>query len=142
MPEVTFYTGVSDRLAFVCRLLKRAQQSGAQVLVHGQGAALGRLDAALWGFEATEFVPHVWLKPGSEPAHLRRSSIVLTEDSTLAAHCRTLLNLSADPCVDGSRFDRVLEVLSTDPGLVQAGRRRFKFYKEQGCKVTHHEVNA
>lgn len=140
--EVSFYTGVSDRLHFATRLLRKAYGSGAQVLVLGPASLLSRLDAALWTQEPTDFVPHLLLRGSVDEALLQATPIVLAERQDAAPHCRTVLNLGADFMADVAALDRVLEVLSSEPEQVQAGRRRYKAYREMGLDIKHHEVNA
>jgi DNA polymerase-3 subunit chi len=38
------------------------------------------------------------------------------------------------------QFQRVLEVVSKDPEQVEAGRQRFRQYKQLGHAVSHHVV--
>ncbi len=140
--EVSFYTGVSDRLHFATRLLRKAYGSGAQVLVLGPASLLARLDAALWTQDPTDFIPHVLAREGVDAALLRATPLVLAERQDAAPHCRTVLNLGADFMADVASLDRVLEVLSSEPEQVQAGRRRYKAYREMGLDIKHHEVNA
>ncbi len=140
--EVSFYTGVSDRLHFATRLLRKAYGSGAQVLVLGPASLLARLDAALWTQDPTDFIPHVLAREGVDAALLSATPLVLAERQDAAPHCRTVLNLGADFMADVTSLDRVLEVLSSEPEQVQAGRRRYKAYREMGLDIKHHEVNA
>lgn len=141
MAQVSFYTGVADRLPYLCRLLRKAQQSGAQVGVVGPARLLERLDAELWRFEPTEFVPHLRLAQGQVlPAALAATPIVLSESAAALAHREVLLNLGAEIPDGFEQFARVLEVVSRDAEQMQAGRARFKRYKELGHEVLHHEV--
>ena len=143
MSQVSFYTGVPERLAYVCRLLRKAQQSGASIGVLGAPALLDRLDTALWAFEPTEFVPHLRLKSGQALApRLAATPILLTESSADLPHREVLLNLSLDMPPGFEQFQRVLEVVSQDPEQMQAGRQRFRQYKELGHEVSHHVVSA
>lgn len=142
MTEVSFYTGVADRLPYVCRLLRKAQQSGARVAVVGPAKLLDRLDQALWQFESTEFVPHLRLRGGREPAQLARTPVLLAEHAQEQPHRDVLLNLGAEMPEGFEQFRRVLEVVSRDPEQMQVGRQRFKQYKQLGLAVSHHEVPA
>lgn len=141
MCQVSFYTAVPERLAYVCRLLRKAQQTGAQIGVCGSAALLERLDRALWSFEATEFVPHLRLPPGA-PADARSAvtTILLTERCEELPHREVLLNLGMAIPENFEQFQRVLEVVSTDPQQVEAGRQRFRQYKQFGHAVSHHVV--
>jgi DNA polymerase III subunit chi len=141
MSQVSFYTGVPERLAYLCRLLRKAQLSGARVGVIGPAALLDRLDAALWAFEPTEFVPHLRLRAGQvlEPS-LAITPILLVENSAELPHRDVLLNLGQELPQGFEQFQRVLEVVSQQPEQVQAGRERFRQYKALGHEVSHHVV--
>ncbi|MEJ6002795.1 DNA polymerase III subunit chi [Paucibacter soli] len=141
MAEVSFYTNVADRLPYVCRLLRKAQLSGAHVGVLGPAAMLERLDAALWTFEPTEFVPHVRVADAPLAAPMLHTPVVLAERVELIPHRHMLLNLGVDLPPSFDAFERVLEVVSRDEQQVQAGRMRFKRYRELGCQVAHHVVS-
>jgi len=141
MAEVSFYTNVADRLPYVCRLLRKAQLSGARVGVLGPPAMLERLDAALWTFEPTEFVPHVRVADATLRPALQRTPVVLAERVESIPHRHMLLNLGSDLPPAFDTFERVLEVVSRDEQQVQAGRMRFKRYRELGCQVSHHVVS-
>jgi DNA polymerase-3 subunit chi len=52
-----------------------------------------------------------------------------------------LLNVGAEMPEGFDEFQRVLEVVSTDPEQVLAARRRWRRYEELGFKVTHHKVS-
>lgn len=142
MSQVSFYTGVPERLAYLCRLLRKAQQSGARIGVSGPPGLLDRLDVALWTFESTEFVPHLRLKAGRAiESRLADTPILLVEDSAELPHREVLLNLGQDMPVGFEAFQRVLEVVSDDPEQTRAGRQRFRQYKELGHEVSHHVVS-
>ncbi len=142
MTEVSFYTGVPDRLAYLCRLLRKAQQSGARMGVLGPLSVLQRLDAALWSFEPAEFVPHLLLTEELVASELVQATpILLVTDSAALPHREVLLNLGGEIPPDYAEFERVLEVVSTEPEQVQAGRRRYKQYEALGHVVKHHKVS-
>jgi len=143
MTDVSFYTNVPERLSYLCRLLRKAQQSGARVAVVGPAQLLDRLDAALWTFEPTEFVPHLrWRAAPAQQARAAVTPIVLAEDALAQPHREVLLNIGSGMPADFEQFQRVLEVVSREPEQVQAGRERFRRYKTLGHQVTHHEVQA
>ena len=143
MTVVTFYTGVADRLPYVCRLLRKVQQSGAQIGVCGPTALLDRLDAALWRFEPTEFVPHLRFKTGAlAGGSLGATPVLLTELPADLPHRALLLNLGQTMSEGFETFARVLEVVSTDAEQAQLGRQRFKQYKELGHDMVHHRVSV
>ena len=139
--QVSFYTAVPERLAYVCRLLRKAQQTGAQIGVCGSATLLERLDKALWSFEATEFVPHLHLPTGAAAdSRSAVTTILLAEHCEALPHREVLLNLGMAIPANFEQFQRVLEVVSKDPEQVEAGRQRFRQYKQLGHAVSHHVV--
>jgi DNA polymerase-3 subunit chi len=56
--EVAFHFGAPDKVAYVCRLLRKAVGAGAKVVVVTNEVDLPRLDADLWAMSPTEFLPH------------------------------------------------------------------------------------
>ena len=143
MTQVTFYTGVPDRLAYLCRLLRKAYASGASIGVCGSAQMLDRLDRELWAFAPTEFVPHLWLRSGREVAErMRGTPIVLAEAAEALPHRGVLVNLGDEIPAGVQDFERVLEVLSQEPQQLGIGRRRYRQYEQMGLKPEHHVVSA
>ncbi|UDF33939.1 UNVERIFIED_ORG: DNA polymerase III subunit chi [Shinella sp. XGS7] len=141
MSEISFYTGVPERLPYVCRLLRKAQLSGARLTVLGPATLLERLDRALWEFEPTEFVPHLRLRPEQAHPWAERTPVLLAEQVEDQPHREVLLNLGMELPQGFEGFRRVLEVVAREPEQVEAGRRRFKQYKQLGHEVQHHVVS-
>jgi DNA polymerase-3 subunit chi len=143
MSEVSFHTGVPERLSYLCRLLRKAQQTGARIGVVGPSPLLDRLDRELWTFAALEFVPHVRLRAGRTlPPRLADTPIQLSEAASELPHREVLLNIGADMPEGFEAFERVLEVVSQDPEQVQSGRQRYKRYEQLGHTLTHHVVKG
>lgn len=143
MTQVNFHSGVPDRLGYVCRLLRKAQQSGARIGVTGPAPLLNRLDAALWTFEPGEFVPHLRFLSGALPAGaLGQTPVLLTEAAADLPHRELLLNLGRDVPEGFEQFERLFEVVSLDEEQVQAGRQRYKHYQQAGHVVIHHPAAA
>jgi len=141
--EVAFHTGVEDKLAHTCRLLRKAYRQGARVVVSGAPPLLQRLDQALWTFEPQEFVPHVRLRPGERPAQAQgRTPIWLVEPGAAMPHHEVLVNLGPERVEGDEQFARIIEIVSREPEDLAAGRRRWKLYESQGVHITHHAQGA
>ena len=138
MTDVAFHTGIADPLDYACRLLRKAYRSGARVAVHGEPAALDRLDQALWTFEPLEFVPHAVLpRDGADAQRLALSPIVLVKDGAAPAACRVGVTLAGHPVADVGVFDRLIAIVGLDPEHREAGRLRWREYERAGHAVTH-----
>lgn len=142
MSVVEFHHGVADKLAYTCRLLRKAYRAGAQVVVTGDAAALKALDRQLWVFDDREFVPHVLAQAeGSVPVRQHTTPIWLTTDPVSAPGERgVLVNIGQAMPVGSSRFARLFDIVSNDESDRQQGRLRWKSYAAQGWQVNPHEV--
>jgi DNA polymerase-3 subunit chi len=137
MTQVSFYSDASDPLNYACRLIRRALASGKPVGVCVPTAQAARLDGLLWSFDATEFIPHRrWDGPDSSelPA---LGEVLLVADAGQLPHRGLLLNLGDGMPSEALHFERVLEVVGTEPEQVQAGRVRYRRYKQSGAQLDH-----
>jgi DNA polymerase-3 subunit chi len=137
--EIAFHFGVPDKLAYACRLLRKAAGSGSKVQVLGDEATLATLDSALWAISPTDFVPHCLA--ASESSVRERSSVFLGTDVHPAIGVRDILVNLGNSVPDGfTAFNRVIEVVSTDGADRDAARSRWKYYSEQGYAIARHDL--
>jgi DNA polymerase III subunit chi len=60
MTEVKVFYNVPDKLAFACKLAKRAVDEGKRLIVYAPNRDLAdTFDRMLWTFQQLSFVPHV-----------------------------------------------------------------------------------
>ena len=143
MGTVDFHSGVTDKLAYTCRLVRKAWRSGQRVVVTGSADQLARLDSLLWTFDKAEFLPHARLRAGQVlAAHLGRTPVLLADVAAEAGHGEVLVNLGPD-CVAGHRdFARVIEVVADSADEIQRGRLRWRAYVAEGIKPDNHAASA
>jgi DNA polymerase III subunit chi len=142
--KVEFHSGVADKLAVTCRFLRKAQAAGAAVVVCGDPATLDRLDLVLWTTEPLSFMPHVRVK-GASPARpvLARTPTWLVDDPATVARREVLLNLGPGMVAGWEQFERVVEIVSAEPGDAGAGRERWRQYGARpGVDLVHHARGA
>ena len=132
--QVSFYSDAADPLHYACRLIRRALASGKPVGVCAPPAEAARLDELLWSFDATEFIPHRCWDGATPPAP---GEVLLVDDAAQLPHRGLLLNLGDAMPGDAIAFERVLEVIGSDPARVQAGRARYRVYQQSGAKLDH-----
>ncbi len=133
MTEVAFHTQVPDKLGYTCRLLRKALRQGVRAAVVGDAEALSRLDQALWVFEQEEFIPHLRLRAGEAPSPRNlRTPIWLLDDEQADVDATVLVNLGPGMPQQAERYQRVVEVVASEPDDVQAGRARWRQYVAQG----------
>ncbi len=142
---IRFYTlndaGGSARLRQACALTEQAWLAGERVLVWLDGAdEMARFDDLLWSFGERSFVPHEPLAadPAASEAPVQLHAGALPDGA--GATFGTLVMLRETPAPEALRFATVIEVLDADPACRNAGRARFRWYREQGLTPQHVEV--
>jgi DNA polymerase-3 subunit chi len=136
--EVAFHFNAPDRVAYACRLLRKAAGSGAKVVVTGLPDTLQQLDNALWTFSPADFVPHCDLE--SDARVVAASPVILAASIQAVPHQQVLLNLGAAIPDGFDRFERVIEVVGLDDEDRQRARGRWKQYTDQGYTISRHDL--
>jgi DNA polymerase III subunit chi len=140
-PDLAFHFNVPNKLAYACKLLRKATAAGARVAVLTPPEMIARLDTELWAFSALDFVAHVRAPCTSQV--LQRTAVVICADLAELApgHLMTVLvNLTQTVPAAFTDFQRVIEVVSQDASDRQAARQRWKHYTELGCEITRHDL--
>ena len=138
--RVDFHTGVTDKLAYTCRLLRKAWRAGSRVVVVGSPEQLSRLDALLWTFDAGEFIPHARLRAGQVVApHLACTPIWLADEPAAAGPHEVLVNLGPAAVVGFERYPRVIEIVAEPADDVAIGRQHWRQYLAAGITPELHK---
>ena len=141
MTEVAFHFNVPDKLGYACRLLRKAHAAGSRVVVTGAPEELRTLDVQLWAFSPAEFIPHCHLGT-AEPAVVDASPVLLADSARGAPHQEVLVNLGG-PVPEGfERYERLIELVTTEDDDRQQARRRWKHYADRGYAITRHDLAA
>ena len=141
MRRVEFHHGIGNKLAYACRLLRKAHRAGAKVAVTGDLVTLQALDRELWTFDDQEFLPHVLAAGKPLPERLHATPIWLSPDPASAPGERSILiNIGREMPAGMDRFERLFDLVSSEPDDRQQGRSRWKAYAAQGWDVQPHEV--
>jgi DNA polymerase III subunit chi len=141
MTRVSFYllaaNAERERHLFACRLARKAFSMGHRVHIRTPDAATtAELDALLWSFEDTAFLPHG--TDVDDPA----VRITLHERDAPREACDVLINLAAAVPEGFGRFERVADVVGGDAAARAAGRERYRFYRDRGYPLEHHEIDG
>lgn len=142
MTRIDFYllksSAPSEREKMACRLTEKAMKRGHNVYLHcGSQKESDAMDNLLWSFRPGSFVPHEQLNNGENPA----APILLGHQTNpeLAQH-DILINLSREQPSFFSRFERVIEIIDDNSEIKEAGRNRYRFYKNKGYPLQTHEL--
>jgi DNA polymerase-3 subunit chi len=142
MQRVDFYvlagTDTRERLKFACRLTEKAYLAGGRVLVWlADPAALSEFDELLWTFGDRSFVPHEILH---ELQQWQETPVLLSCDRSPTEPFEVLVNLAPTVPAASGPATRVVEIIDAEPERRNAGRARFRAYRERGVEPTTHNM--
>ncbi|MFM8460741.1 MAG: DNA polymerase III subunit chi [Polynucleobacter victoriensis] len=146
MARIDFHSQVNNKPLYSCRLIRKIMASPREdlpmrnIVVVGSKEFLRELDTQLWTFSASDFLPHAW---GADDFAIE-TPIVLVEsfeapELDALPHGDVLIhvgrNLPKSVESLAARFPRIVEIVSTDEADRQAGRERYKAYRDQGHEL-------
>jgi len=139
MTEIDFYVLADaesrQRDLLACRVAEKAFELGHRMFIHTPGDDHAQhLDALLWIFRNGAFLPHALASddPGAP--------IVIGSGEEPADTRHLLVNLAGTVPAFFSRFERVAEIVNEDPAVREAGRERFRFYRDRGYSLRTHKL--
>lgn len=142
MAQVDFYVLDTDtpasRREFVARLLGKIQQLGktAWVAVADEEEAQV-MDRLLWEFPPESFLPHA-VATNDEAGN--DVSVLISSRAEAQPLPEVYVNLRSDPPPQHAALQRLVEVVIQEPSILEATRRNYRFYREQGYDVKPHDI--
>jgi DNA polymerase III subunit chi len=126
-----------DRFLLTCRLVERIHNSGPH-RIHIRAtdpSQAEHLDRLLWTYDDQSFLPHG--RMGQTDPEL---TPILIGDEPLAGHNQVLINLAPEVPPWFARFERLCEPLDQEAACRDAGRERFRYYRDRGYDLHHHKI--
>ncbi|MBS3964376.1 MAG: DNA polymerase III subunit chi [Methylomonas sp.] len=143
-PEVVFYVLASssqhERQDFACKLIEKIYRGGqfCYVLTDDEHQA-SDIDRQLWVFRVGSFVPHQRYH-GQPPAH---PGNILIGGSAIPDGWQTIIvNLSSHYPQITDATERIVEILDNSEASKNAGRERYRHYREAGLSIITHKQEA
>jgi DNA polymerase-3 subunit chi len=137
MTRIDFYSSSEPKLQVACRLTAKAVQRQMRVVIFAPDENTARgIDKLLWTFQATGFIPHCM---ASDSLASETPVLIAREDGEMPHH-KVMLNLHGESPHSFSRFERLIELVSSDDNDRQLARSRYRFYRDRGYEINHHEL--
>jgi DNA polymerase III subunit chi len=137
MTRIDFYSNAEPKLQIACQLAAKAVRQSLRVLILAPDDGTVRaIDKLLWTFPATGFLPHCMVTDRLAP----ETPVLISRDCEVLPHDEVLLSLAAEPPAPFSRFQRLVELVAGDDADRQAGRAKFRFYRDRGYEIHHHDL--
>ena len=135
MTRIDFHTNIPDKLAYACRLARKAYSAKAKIVLLAEDAAqAAALNEALWTLSNIDFLPHVM---ADDPLASETPIIITDSEDAALPHHEMLVNLTRRTPSNVAEFARVFEIISIDESDAAAGRQRYVAYKKQSYPLTH-----
>ncbi|MDM8558498.1 DNA polymerase III subunit chi [Candidatus Parabeggiatoa sp. HSG14] len=142
MPQIDFYIlhikhNRQEKERFVCQLTDKAWHQGYRIYIQTGFISFARhLDAMLWTFKEESFLPHDIYPDVSSSAPIR-----IGYTAQFCEGMDVLVNMTetVPPFFEG--FKRIADIVDDTPQAKEAGRARYRFYKERGYTLKVHEIN-
>jgi DNA polymerase-3 subunit chi len=137
MTRIDFYSNAEPKLHVACQLAAKAVRQSLRVLILAPEENTARaIDKLLWTYSATSFLPHCMVTDRLAA----ETPVVIARDSKVLPHDQVLLSLATDPPDSFQRFQRLIEIVAGDDADKQTGRARFRFYRDRGYEIQHHDL--
>ncbi|MEJ2106309.1 MAG: DNA polymerase III subunit chi [Acidiferrobacteraceae bacterium] len=121
----------ADRVA--CRLAEKIYRLGHRVyLLVADRQQAEQLDQLLWTFSQGSFVPH--------EINGTDAPICIGDGEPPEGFVDVMVNLAGEVPGFFSRFDRVAELVGASEDAKQAGRERYRFYRDRGYALNTHNL--
>jgi DNA polymerase-3 subunit chi len=135
MTSIDFYFNAEDRLQVACRLAGKAVKQNQRLVIYAPDPeTASRIDRMLWTWPAIGFVPHC----AAHAALAAETPVLIASGEETPEGCEVMLNLGGECPPHFERFPRLLEIVdATDR---EAGRSRYRFYRERGYKIANHDL--
>jgi DNA polymerase-3 subunit chi len=138
MTQVDFYIHVDDKLHTVCTLAAKALARNLRVLVLTPDAqTTEHIDKLLWTQPAVGFLPHCRSNHRLAPV----TPIIVDHVAEPIVHEQVLINLHAQCPPLFSRFERVIEIVTSEDADREAARSRYRFYRDRGYEIRNHDMS-
>lgn len=144
MPQIDFYIlhtaspgQVRERDRFVCQLTDKIWHQGYSIYIQTISLVQAKLlDDLLWTFKPESFLPHdIYPDEASSTAPIRLSYTEQAYDGI-----DVLINLTEKVPTGFHQFKRIAEIVIDTPQAREAGRQRYRFYREPGNELKTHDI--
>jgi DNA polymerase-3 subunit chi len=135
--DIRFYSNADDRLAAAAGWLAASWRKHPVLVFAPDAAVAERLDRMLWTQPALGFLPHC----RADSPLASETPVLIADNLDELPHDRCLLNLSNDVPPGFSRFEELIEFVSTADDDRLPARERFRFYRDRGYAVENHKVS-
>ena len=138
--NINFYVGKSNslrnRLLFACKLIEKAMAQNLTSYIHTDSwRTCEQMDEVLWTYSDVSFIPHAILSQAQE-----NLPVLIGYDKESHPTVDFLINLSNEVPAFLPKFTKVAEILDQEAEILDAGRKRYVYYRKQGYTLNYYQL--
>ena len=142
IPRADFYIVAESTVPyrFVCQLAEKVREEGCDIYIHAVSREEAvTIDDLLWTFRDISFLPHATI---DSTESLENSPITIGWEGEKPKRRQVLMNLSAAVPEEPDVYERIIEVVPSDPAGRQQARERYKDYRDRGLEMHSHNIES
>ena len=138
--NINFYVGKSNslnkRLLFACKLIEKARLQNLTSYIHTDSwQTCERMDEVLWTYNDVSFIPHGIFSKTKESL-----PVLIGYEEESYPRADFLINISNGVPLFLPNFIKVAEILDQEAEILDAGRKRYGYYREQGYTLNYYQL--
>ena len=141
MPRVDFYIVAEPALPyrFICQLTNKVRNEGYDIYIHAASREEAlTIDDLMWTFNDISFLPHAPV----DSTEAGDCPIIIGWEGRDRLRRQVLINLSGTLPEDTVDYERIIEVVPSDPGYRHQARQRYKDYRDRGLELHSHDIGV
>ena len=125
---------------FVCQLTEKIRKEGYDIYIHAASSEeAATIDDLLWTFRDISFLPHTAIDSADA---VEDCPVIIGWDGETPLARRVLINLSGAVPDNPDAYERIIEVVPSEPAHRQQARLRYKDYRDKGLEMHSHNIES
>ena len=140
MPRADFYIVAEQSIPyrFVCEVAETVRKEGCDIYIHAASReAAATIDDLLWTFRDISFLPHAAVDSPDAPED---SPITIGWEGEPVLPRQVLINLSGAIPGQAEKYERIIEIVPSDPAQRNQARSRYRDYRDRGLEMHSHNI--
>ena len=124
---------------FICQLADKVRNEGYDIYIHAASREqAATIDDLLWTFRDISFLPHASIDAADSADY----PVIIGWEGEDPLPRQVLINLSGNLPEHPESYQRIIEVVPSDPADRQQARLRYKDYRTRGLEMHSHNIEA
>lgn len=139
MPRADFYIVAEPAVPcrFVCQLTEKVRNEGYDIYIHAATREQATtIDDLLWTFKDISFLPHASI----DSQDVTECPVIIGWKGEEPLRRQVLINLSGAVPEHTDTYDRIIEVVPSDPAGRDRARQRYRDYRARGLEMHSHNI--